>query len=164
MARPRLSERFLLVARVVRRLREEAGLTQVEVARRGGLHPSRISRHEGGHCGLTSHETCVRYARGLGVAVDVLLDAIRAGEAEPVLGPLVVPRPDADPITAVAEAVRQLGEIEHILTARAHASARLEVARHCACARASLREALASLADPPPGGEQRPPRSSRPPG
>jgi transcriptional regulator with XRE-family HTH domain len=60
----------------LRRLRDAAGLSQEQLARRTGLHPSEISRLE-----RAVREprlgTLVRLARGLDVAVESLVSGIR---------------------------------------------------------------------------------------
>lgn len=52
-------------------LRSERGLTQAEVARRVGVHPSQLHRYEAG-----SAEPTVRVLRGLALALQVSADSL----------------------------------------------------------------------------------------
>lgn len=57
---------------VVRRLREERNLSQLELARRAGMSPAQLCKIERGRNGLTA-STLRRLAEALGVSVSVLL-------------------------------------------------------------------------------------------
>jgi transcriptional regulator with XRE-family HTH domain len=84
------SDRF---AANLRRLRDDADLSQEGLAFRAGLHRTQISLLEGGDR-MPRVETLVKLAGGLGATPDDLLDGIAWEPIEAVAGGLVVDPPD----------------------------------------------------------------------
>lgn len=70
------------MARAVRELRDEKGLTQVELAQRAGIRQPTISQIETGQRAALGPDVLAGLAQGLGVSVDYLLQ--RAGVLAPV--------------------------------------------------------------------------------
>jgi transcriptional regulator with XRE-family HTH domain len=71
----------------LRELRERAGLTQVELAERSGIHQSHISRIETGFVVRPSFDVVSKLAAALGVPTDDFLPiADSADQAETVEG------------------------------------------------------------------------------
>ena len=62
---------------VIRRLREERGLTQSELGRKSGLRPSHISRIEAGAYTKPEHRTIIYLATGLNMKIDMLVKELR---------------------------------------------------------------------------------------
>lgn len=73
----------------LRRLRDEADLTQEELAFRSAIHRTQVSLLERGHR-LPRLETLVKLAGGLGATPNDLLDGIDWEPIEAVTGGLVV--------------------------------------------------------------------------
>ncbi len=80
----------------LRRAREEADLTQEDLAFRAAIHRTQVSLLEGGRR-LPRFETLIRLAGGLGVATSALTEGIVWEPVESLAGGLLVSPPeDAD--------------------------------------------------------------------
>jgi len=69
--------RLRRLARQMKRLRLQAGLTQADVARRMGTTPSAISRMESSDPGNLTLDTVGRFARAIGANLRLSLHAVR---------------------------------------------------------------------------------------